>query len=102
MELEENYYNGLNFLSNRRQCVHLHGSKSDWINIFSGVPQGSILDPFLFILYVNDIQNVVSSDLYMFANNTKLYRTITSKLDCNILQDLNNVMDWGNTCLTSV
>ena len=71
-----------NFLSNRRQCVHLHGSKSDWINIFSGVPQGSVLGPFLFIVYVNDMPNVVSSDLYMFADDTKLYRTITSESDC--------------------
>ena len=68
-----------NFLSNRRQCVHLRGSKSDWINIFSGVPQGSVLGPFLFIVYVNDMPNVVSSDLYMFADDTKLYRTITSE-----------------------
>ena len=51
------------FLSNTRQCVHLCRSKLDWINIFSGVPQGSILGPFLFIVYVNDMPNVVSSDL---------------------------------------
>ena len=77
-----------NFLSNRRQCVHLHRSKSDWINIFSGVPQGSVLGPFLFIVHVNDMPNVkkVSSDLYMFADDTKLYHTITSESDCNILQ----------------
>ena len=91
-----------NFLSNRRQFVHLRGSKSDWINIFSGVPQGSVLGPFLFIVYVNDMPNVVSSDLYMFADDTKLYRTITSESDCNILQqDLNNVIDWGNMWLTN-
>ena len=73
-----------NFLSNRRQCVHLHGSKSDWINVFSGVPQGSVLGPFLFIVYANDMPNVVSSDLYIFADDTKLYCTITSESDCNI------------------
>ena len=82
--------------------MHLRGSKSDWINIFSGVPQGSVLGPFLFIVYVNDMPNVVSSDLYMFADDTKLYRTITSESDCNILQqDLNNVIDWGNMWLTN-
>ena len=91
-----------NFLSNRRQCVHLRGSKSDWINIISGVPQGSVLGPFLFIVYVNDMPNVVSSDLYMFVDDTKLYRTITSESDCNILQqNLNNVIDWGNMWLTN-
>ena len=82
--------------------MHLCGSKSGWINIFSGVPQGSVLGPFLFIIYVNDMPNVVSSDLYMFADDTKLYRTITSESDCNILQQhLNNVINWGNKWLTN-
>ena len=46
--------------------------------------------------------NVALSDLYMFADDTKLYRTITSESDCNTLQqDLNKVMDWGNTWLTN-
>ena len=78
------------------------GSQSDWINISSGVPQGSVLGPFLFIVYINDLPEIVSSDLYMFADDTKLYRTITSELDCDILQqDLNNVMDWGRKWLTN-
>ena len=74
----------------------LRGSQSDWIDISSGVPQGSVLGPFLFIVCINDLPEVVSSDLYMFADDTKLYRTISSESDCDILQqDLNNVMDWG-------
>ena len=90
------------FLSDRRQCVHLRGSQSDWIDITSGVPQGSVLGPFLFVAYVNDLPDSVSSKLYMFADDTKLYRTITSELDCHILQqDLNNVMNWGRTWLTN-
>ena len=58
------------------------------------MPQGSVLGSFLFIVHVNDMPNVVSSDLYMFADDTKLHRTITCESDCNIL---NNVIDWGNT-----
>ena len=66
------------------------GSQSDWINISSGVPQGSVLGPFLFIVYINDLPDVVSSELYMFADDTKFYHTITSESDCDILQrDLN-------------
>ena len=54
------------------------------------------------IVYFNDMPNVISSDLYMFADDTKLYCTITSELDCNILQqDLNNVINWGNMWLTN-
>ena len=91
-----------NFLSNRRQCVYLRGSQSGWIDISSGVPQGSVLGLFLFIVYINDLPEVVSSDLYMFADDTKLYRTTSSESDCDILQqDLNNVMDWGKRWLTN-
>ena len=90
MELEGNYFN-----------KHLHGFKSDWINIFSAVPQGSILGP---LISVCDLLDVIYN-YYMFADNTKLYHTITSRSesDCNILQqDLNNVMDWGNMWLTII
>ena len=72
------------------------------IKIFSEVPQGRILGPFL-IVYVNDMPNVDSSDLYVFADDTKLHCTITFESDCNIIQqDLNNVIDLGNIWLTNL
>ena len=80
----------------------LRGCLSDWIDITSGVPQGSVLGPVLFIAYVNDLPDSVLSSLFMFADDTKLYRAITSEFDCDILQhDLDNIADWGRTWLTN-
>ena len=79
----------------------LRGCFSDWVDIFSGVPQGSVLGPILFLVYVNDLPNSVLSNLYMFANDSKLYRAIKSKDDCDILQQyLDNITDWGRIWLT--
>ena len=75
-----------NFLIDRKQRVYVRGSSSDWVNVTSGVPQGSVLGPTLFIIFVNDMPNVINSILLMFADDTKLYRTIDSPQDHNILQ----------------
>ena len=65
-----------------------------WTYIFSRVLQGSVLGPILFLVYVNDLTNSVLSNLYMFADDTKLYRAIKAKDDCDILQqDLINITD---------
>jgi len=61
------------FLANRKQRVKIRGSCSEWINITGGVPQGSVLGPILFIIFVNDLPDVVSSTLSVFADDTKLY-----------------------------
>ena len=53
------------FLSNRRQCVVLNGSKSSWQDIKSDVPQGSILEPLLFLIYVNDLPRSISSQVFL-------------------------------------
>ena len=99
MEVMVNYYNGLKtFLSNRRQRVCLRGCFSDWVDISSRVPQGSVLGPILFLVYVNDLPGSVLSNLYIhtFADDIKLYCAIKSEEDCDILQqDLDNVTDWG-------
>jgi hypothetical protein len=88
------------FLSNRRQKVVLRSGSSRWENVISGVPQGSILGPILFLLYVNDIPSIVSSTAKMFADDTKLYCPIHDVGDCRTLQaDLNKLTEWSKTWL---
>ena len=63
------------------------------------MPQGSILGPLLFILYVNDIKTVIShSYLKMFADDLILYKKVASVGDCELLQwDLNRIYEWTRT-----
>ena len=81
-----------NFLIGRQQKVILNGSSSQWIDVTSGVPQGSVLSPLLFLLYVNDITDGVQSTLEMFADDSKLYRIINYSHNVDTLQqDLNYI-----------
>ena len=89
-----------NFLAGRQQRVVLNGSDSQWVNVTSGVPQGSVLGPLLFILYVNDITDGLQSTLEMFADGSKLYRIIETPSDVEILQeDLNFISNWSKLWL---
>ena len=89
-----------NFLKDRRQRVVLRNGVSGWRNVTSGVPQGSILGPLLFLIYVNDIPENVKSTAKLFADDTKLYRKIENKRDCETLQeDLNSLACWSNQWL---
>ena len=76
------------YLSGRTQRVVLGNTFSDNLNVTSGVPQGSILGPLLFVLFINDISNSVdkNSNILLYADDTKLYREIRSENDCEILQ----------------
>ena len=61
------------YLSDRKQLVVLSGAVSDWTYIRAGVPQGSVLGPLLFLLYVNDIVNDIGSYIRLFADDTSLF-----------------------------
>ena len=61
------------YLSNRKQRVVLPGGTSSWVFIRAGVPQGSILGPLLFLLYINDIVIDIGSNIRLFADDTSLY-----------------------------
>ena len=86
------------FLLDRYQCVQFRGASSSWVSVNSGVPQGSVLGPLLFNLFVLDLPNHVQSSLPQYADDTLLYRAIHSENDINIIQsDLNNIVEWCNT-----
>ena len=61
------------YLSDRKQRVVLHGGSSDWVTITAGFPQGSILGPLLFLVYINDIVNEINSVIRLFSDDTSLY-----------------------------
>ena len=61
------------YLSGRRQRVVLNGKFSKWVEVLAGVPQGSILGPLLFFIYINDIVKRIGGSIRLFANDTSLY-----------------------------
>ena len=89
-----------NYLEGRLQRVVINGAHSDLLPVTSGVPQGSILGPLLFVIFINDMPSCVSpvTRIALFADDAKLYRTISSTDDQVALQnDLNALNNWSKT-----
>ena len=85
------------WLSNREQRVIVNGEKSNWGKVISGVPQGSVLGPLLFIIYINDLDTGISSNISKFADDTKIGRQISTPRDSEILQkELDILHEWVN------
>ena len=85
------------YLSNRQQCVKLDGKKSSLLDISCGVPQGSILGPLLFLIYINDMKNSVKhSILHHFADDTNLLCSDKDekKLKKKMNEDLKLIYIW--------
>ena len=83
------------FLSNRQQRVLIEGEKSEAVPVTSGVPQGSVLGPSLFIYYINDLATSLKSTVRLFADDTVAYLAIKGNKDAEDLQsDLNKLGEW--------
>ncbi|MCW4309234.1 MAG: reverse transcriptase domain-containing protein [Candidatus Thiodiazotropha endolucinida] len=83
------------FLMGRSQRVVLEGECSDEVPVSSGVPQGSVLGPILFLLYINDLPDNVQSQVRLFADDTAVYLTINGPDSSAILQkDLDQLQQW--------
>ena len=74
------------FISNRRQKVAVNGIESNWHDVTSGIPQGTVLGPLLFVLYINDLPDLTQSDTFLFADDNKIFRPIINTNDQDILQ----------------
>ena len=83
------------FLSNISQSVVVEGAQSPPLPVTSGVPQGTVLEPALFLCYINSMPKGISSSIRLFADDTVVYRQITSAADHAILQQyLHKLARW--------
>ena len=73
------------YMCNRKQCVIVNGTRSSYVSVTSGVPQGSVLGP-LFLIYINGLPDVVFNLVKLFADDTKLFARIRSLSDCQKLK----------------
>ena len=84
-----------NYLTIHRQRVVLNGTYSRWLCVTSGVPQGSILGPLLFIMHMNDLENFFTCDHKMYADDVTLYHCNTLQEHCGFLQhNLDSFLQW--------
>ena len=86
------------FLSNRFQRVLLNGQTSEWLPVKAGVPQGSILGPLFFLIYINDLSDDLVSSEKLFAGNTSLFSVVhDSSISANELNnDLQKIIEWAH------
>ena len=85
------------FISNRKQRVVLNGIESSWEDIKSGVPQGSVLGPLLFLIYINDLTDNISSNMRLFVDDSSLFvrvRNVQESQD-QLMEDLGKITHWA-------
>jgi hypothetical protein len=85
------------WLSGREQMVWLRGVGSGWRVVTSGVPQGSVLGPVLFLIFINDIDKSVVNNILKFADDTKIYgKAVSSETRMKLQGDIDRLMKWSN------
>ena len=90
------------FLLNRKQLVRVGEATSEWNEVTSGIPQGSVLGPILFVMYINDMPESLenNSTVKMFADDSKLYhRTDNANGASDLQKDLDKLYEWSSKWL---
>ena len=88
------------WITGRKQKVIINGEESEWADVISGVPQGSVLGPLLFVIFINDLPNHVIAALLLYADDSKVYKEITCENDIELLQtDLDSMDSWSDKWL---
>ncbi len=87
-----------NYLTNRKQRVVLNGIESNWEDVYSGVPQGSVLGPLLFLIYINDLTDGIHSNMKLFTDDSSLFARVVDiqATHDQIVSDLNTITEWAN------
>ena len=88
-----------NYLSNRSQAVVIKGQISQFIDVSAGVPQGSVLGPLLFLIYINDLTMNIDSIIKLFADDTSMYLSLNDNIQRTITlnSDLDKIQRWAST-----
>ena len=88
------------FLTDRRQRVNIRGSFSYWLPVESGVPQGSVLGPVLFLFYINDLVEGLECPILLFADDAKIFKEIRTPEDAAALsRDMRRIQEWSEKWL---
>ena len=83
----------------RKQAVVVDGRVSPLVSVISGVPQGTVLGPVLFLVHIRNIASSLSKSTNSFADDTRVQRGVMSHNDCADLQyDLNHIYEWAKNC----